>query len=69
VISEVFFCSPFKFQFMSEVGLLNELDGGKIKKLTQEGESPMEKDAPFVVRINYGDEEREKLYFIGELGG
>ena len=58
-----------KFQFMSEFGLMNELDGGKIKKLTQEGEKPMEEDAPFMVQINCGDEEREKLHFIGELGG
>ena len=28
----------------------------------------MEEDAPFMVQINCGDEEREKLHFIGELG-
>ena len=57
-----------KFHFMSEFGLMNKLDGGKIKKLIQDGEKPMEEDAPFVVQINCGDEEREKLHFIGELG-
>ena len=34
-----------KFQYMSEFGLMNKLDGGKIKKLTQDGEEPMEEDA------------------------
>jgi hypothetical protein len=45
---------------------MNELD--KRKKLTLDREKPMEDGAPFVVQINFGDEEREKLHFIGELG-
>ena len=53
---------------MSEFGLMNKLDRGKIKKLTQDGEKPMEADCPFVVQINCGYEGREKLLFIGELG-
>ena len=57
-----------KFQYMSEFGLMNKLDGGKIKKLTQDREKPMEEHASFLVQINCGDEERENLYFIGELG-
>jgi hypothetical protein len=56
-----------KFQYMSEFGLMNKLDGSKIKKLTQDGEKPMEEHAPFVVQINCWDEERENLYIIGEL--
>jgi hypothetical protein len=53
----------YKFHSMSEFGLNDKLDGGKIKKLIQDGEKPMEEDALFVVQINCGDEEREKLHW------
>ena len=57
-----------KFQSMSEFALMIKLDRGKIKKLTQDGEKPLEEDAPFVEQIKSGDEEREKIHSIGELG-
>jgi hypothetical protein len=54
-----------KFQSMSEFG---QAGRGQDKEADLDGEKPMEEDAPFVVQINFGDEEREKLHFIGELG-